>query len=65
MELVYTITILEYDKPYTRFFFSILWCSWSGDHPYDDLARIGYILHMKVEKKQNPSVFLTSFGNLS
>jgi hypothetical protein len=28
-----------------------LCCSWSGDHPYDDLARFGYTLAMKVDKK--------------
>jgi hypothetical protein len=36
-----------------RVFFSILWCSWSGDHPWDDLARFGYILDMKVEQKKS------------
>jgi hypothetical protein len=28
-----------------------LCCSWSGDHPNDDLARFGYTLAMKVGKK--------------
>jgi hypothetical protein len=29
-----------------------LWCSQSGDHPENNLAKLGYILDMKVEKKQ-------------
>ncbi len=61
-------------KPYCHlglFFFSILWCSWSDNHPKDDLARFGYRLDMKIEKNQNPSIFLLGliikiwrFGNL-
>ncbi len=49
------------------FFFSILWCSWSGDHPYDDLARFGYILDMKVEKKLETFkfLFLATYWNFS
>jgi hypothetical protein len=30
----------------------ILWCSESGDYPENNLAKLGYILDMKVEKKQ-------------
>jgi hypothetical protein len=37
----------------------------SGDYPYDNLARFGYRLDMKVEKKQNPSIFLATYWNLS
>jgi hypothetical protein len=33
------------------FFPSILWCSWSGNDPKDDLARFGYILDMKTRKQ--------------
>jgi hypothetical protein len=29
----------------------ILWCSQSGHHPENNLAKFGYILDMKVEKK--------------
>jgi hypothetical protein len=47
------------------FFFSILWCSWSDNHPLNDLSRFGYILVMKVEKNQNPSIFLATYWNLS
>ncbi len=49
------------------FVFSILWCSWSGDHPYDDLARFGYILDMKVEKKLETFkfLFLATYWNFS
>jgi hypothetical protein len=32
-------------------FFSILWCSWTGNHPSDDLARFCYILDLNVGKK--------------
>jgi hypothetical protein len=47
------------------FLFSILWWSWSGDHPWDDLARFGYILDIKVEKSQIPCIFLATYWNLS
>jgi len=42
----------------------ILWCSQSGDHPENNLAKFGYILDMKIEK-QNPSIFLATYRNLS
>jgi len=35
----------------------------SGDHPENNLAKFGYILHMKVgilKKNQNPSIFLAN-----
>jgi len=38
------------------FLLRILLCSQSGDHPENDLAKFGYILHIKVPKK-NPSIF--------
>jgi len=44
------------------FFFSllrILWCSQSGNHSENNLAKFGYIVDMKVKKKnRNPSIFL-------
>jgi len=43
----------------------ILWCSQSGNHSQNNLVKFGYILDMKVEKKQNPSVFLATYSNLS
>jgi len=56
---------------------SILWCSYSlipfwrelpsyiKYRTWNDLARFGYILDMKVEKNQNPSMFLATYWNLS
>lgn len=32
--------------------------------PENDLAKIGYILDMKVGKKQNPSMFLATYWSL-
>jgi hypothetical protein len=32
--------------------------SQSDSNPKNNLAKFGYILDMKVEKKQNPSMFL-------
>jgi hypothetical protein len=32
------------------FFFSILWCSQSGNHPSKDLAKFGYKIDMKIKK---------------
>ncbi len=34
----------------TVFFGSILWCSQSGDHPKEDLAKFGYYVNMTVKK---------------
>ncbi len=47
------------------FFPPQFWCSWSGGHPYDDLARFGYMLDMKAQNKQNPSIFLATYWNSS
>jgi hypothetical protein len=33
------------------FVLRILWCSQSGDHPENNLAKFDYMLDMKVEKK--------------
>jgi hypothetical protein len=33
-------------------FWSILWCSQSGNHPYDDLAKFGYKPNMKAPPKK-------------
>jgi hypothetical protein len=37
------------------FYLPILWCSQSGDHPENKLAKFGYIPEMKVLKKKDPS----------
>ncbi len=47
----------------------ILWCSLSGDQPENNLAKLGYILDVKVKpkkKKKNkkPSTFLATHWNL-
>ncbi len=56
------------------FFLRIFWCSQSGDHSQNNLAKFGYILDMKVGKillknklKINPSsnIFLATYWNLS
>jgi hypothetical protein len=50
------------------FFLRILWCSsLSGHHSQNNLAKFGYMLHLKVrgKKEQNPSVFLATFWKLS
>jgi hypothetical protein len=39
----------------------ILQCTQSGDHQENNLAKFGYIIDMKVEIKQNPSIFLATF----
>jgi hypothetical protein len=46
------------------FFLRILWYSQSGDQPENNLAKIGSIPNMKVTK-QDPSIFLTTYRNLS
>jgi hypothetical protein len=33
---------------HTLCFWSILWSSQSGDHPYEDLAKCGYNINMKL-----------------
>jgi len=45
-------------------FLRILWCSQGGDHPEINLANYGYIPDMKVEKNQDPSIFLATYWNL-
>ncbi len=41
------------------FLLRILWCSQSDKHPKNNLAKFGYILNMKVGKKekQNHTIF--------
>jgi hypothetical protein len=39
------------------FFLRILWCSQNGDHPESNLAKSGYNLDMKVEKKERKESF--------
>ncbi len=46
------------------FFLRILWHSQSGHHSRNNLAKFGYILDMKVEREQNPSIFLAPYWNL-
>jgi hypothetical protein len=41
-----------------------LWCIQNGDHPENNLAKFGYILDMKVGKKQKPPMFLATYKNL-
>jgi len=41
----------------SRVFFSILWCSQTGDHPQEDSAKFGYRPGMKVKRSKNPSHF--------
>ncbi len=41
------------------FFSSMLWCSWSDNHPPEDLAKFGYILDIKI-KTFKPPLFHTS-----
>jgi hypothetical protein len=43
---------------------SILWCSWSDNHPPEDLAKFGYILDIKIKTFEQPSIILTTFWNL-
>jgi hypothetical protein len=44
----------------TGFFWRILWCRQGGDHPETILANSGYMPDMKVEKNQDPSMFLAT-----
>ncbi len=47
------------------FLLRILWCIQNGDHTENNLAKFGYRVDMKVEKKQNPPRFLATYENLS
>jgi hypothetical protein len=40
-----------------RFLFSILWCSHTGYHSQEELARFGYRSERKVEKFKNTAIF--------
>jgi hypothetical protein len=57
--------------PPTGFVLRILWCSQSGDHPENNLAKFRYILDMDVgkkkkkKKKKNTSIFLATYWNFS
>jgi hypothetical protein len=46
------------------FLLRILWCSQSGDHNENNLAKFDYILNMKVRKSQNSFIFLAIYWNL-
>ncbi len=39
------------------FFFLILWCSCTGNHPQEELVKFGYKLEKKVENFSNPAIF--------
>jgi len=43
------------------FLLRILWCSQSGDHNENNLAKFDYILNMKVGKNQNSFIFLAIY----
>ncbi len=47
------------------FLLRILWWIQNGDHPENNLTKFGYRLDMKVEKKQDPPMFLATYENLS
>ncbi len=47
------------------FLFRILWCSQSGNHSQNNLAKFGCIVDMKVGKNPNASIFLATCWNLS
>ncbi len=46
------------------FLLRILWSNQSGHHSQNNLAKLGYILDMKVGKKKNPSICLDLYSNL-
>ncbi len=41
------------------------WSIKVGNHPENNLAKFGYQVDMKVERKQNCSIFLATYSNLS
>jgi len=43
------------------FFLRILWCSWSGHHPENNLAKFGYIIDMKVYIFKIKSFFILGY----
>jgi len=53
------------EKPLIRIkpgsFLRILWCSQSGDHPENNLAKFGYILDMKIGKRKTESFYILSY----
>jgi hypothetical protein len=46
------------------FYKRILWCSQGGDHPETLLPNTIFMPDMKVEKNQNPCIFLATYWNL-
>jgi hypothetical protein len=52
------------DMLYPGFLLRILWSSQSGHHSQNSLAKLGYILDMKVGKQKNPSIWLDLYCNL-
>jgi hypothetical protein len=45
----------------TGFVLRILWCSQSGDHPENKLAKFKYILDMEVGKKKTESLYILGY----
>ncbi len=62
--LCHTLTQIFLIRLGGPFFFSILWCRQTGDHPQEDLAKFGYIPNMKVENFKKPSYILAAYWKL-
>jgi hypothetical protein len=45
------------------FFFQFLWCSQTGDHPQEEIAKFGYMSERKVPTLQESSYILTTCWN--
>jgi len=54
------IALNWWSQEHRGFLFSIVWCSQTGDHPHEDLAKFGYGPAMKVKKRKR---ILLYFGN--
>ncbi len=39
------------------FLFQFLWCSQTGDHPQEEIAKFGYMPERKVQHFKNPPIF--------
>jgi hypothetical protein len=60
-EILMDLSTLKKSLSLRRFLLRILLCNQCGHHPENNSAKFGYILDMKVEKEQNPSVFLATY----
>jgi len=61
----YKLTMLHMlDMLYPGLFKRILWHSQKCHHSQNNVAKFGYVLDMKVEKKKNPSIFPDPHWNL-